>query len=329
YSATNSPYYTMYTYDDRIDPTNLSEAICGMCWRNAEQMGFLGAASGYGGSSVGSMVSSWAPNFMGPVYLGLDASGNSIHGLPTQIARAGGAESFYNMTYNYRLGAQAWNATPNSTSFVAGYSGYFPVANGRIDFEGAKYYQWTQNLGLIASTNKFDGLLQQAQNGPPTIFVNMYATPKGFSVDEYLTGLKSALIANGFSNDLVVERSSISGSVKAWWNNSPTATVTIKNFRLGYDELDAGGYSHLNNPNSMIIYNGLSPSGEGKSKSMWKYINVTLHEIGHGIFGFNHDNNGMTTDPSSIMDYRSSYRQGAGFNGEQQVIIMESIWGKN
>lgn len=157
----------------------------------------------------------------------------------------------------------------------------------------------------------------------------MYATPKGFGVDEYLTGLRSALIANGFSNDLVVERSSISGSLKAWWNNSPTATVTIKNFRLGQDRLEAGGYATLNDPHSMIIYNGLSATGAGTSVAMWMYINATVHEIGHGVFGFDHDSSGMTSDPSSIMDYRSAYTQGAGFNGAQQVIIMESIWGKH
>ncbi|MBN8650330.1 MAG: hypothetical protein J0L67_02820 [Cytophagales bacterium] len=67
YSATNSPYYTMYTYDDRIDPTNLSEAICGMCWRNAEQMGFLGAATGYGGSmAFGS--NSWQMSAFGSTF---------------------------------------------------------------------------------------------------------------------------------------------------------------------------------------------------------------------------------------------------------------------
>jgi len=185
---------------------------------------------------------------------------------------------------------------------------------------------------LSSSSSRYDqgeqDNQQETQTGSPTIFVNMYATPKGFDVEGYLTSLKSALIANGFSKDLVVERSSIIGNIKAWWNDSPTATVTIKNFRLGQDRLEAGGYATLNDPHSMIIYNGLSATGANKTIAMWKYINATVHEIGHGLFGFDHDSSGMTSDPSSIMDYRSTYTQGAGFNGEQKVIIMESIWGR-
>ncbi len=50
-SATTSPYYIMYTYDDRIDPTGLgAQTICAQCWRegNADAMAFYGAAMGRG-----------------------------------------------------------------------------------------------------------------------------------------------------------------------------------------------------------------------------------------------------------------------------------------
>jgi hypothetical protein len=166
-------------------------------------------------------------------------------------------------------------------------------------------------------------------NGPPTIFVNVYARPKGFSVNEYITGLKKALVANGFSSDLVIEQSSISGIIKAWWNNSPTGTITIKNFRLGQDPLKAAAHSPLNNSGGVTVLNGLSATGAGKSVPMWMYINATIHEIGHGFFGFNHaSGTGLTNDSTSIMDYRSAWIQGAGFNGAQQVVVMESKWGK-
>ncbi len=52
-SATTSPYYIMYTYDDRIDPTGLgAQTICAQCWRegNAGAMAFYGAAMGITGS---------------------------------------------------------------------------------------------------------------------------------------------------------------------------------------------------------------------------------------------------------------------------------------
>ncbi len=103
----------------------------------------------------------------------------------------------------------------------------------------------------------------------------------------------------------------------------------MKNFRLGQDEYDAGGYSELNDANSMVIYNYLNTFGLKHVVQTWEYINATIHEIGHGLFGFKHaPKTGYTNDPSSIMDYRSAYRKGAGFNSLQQVIIMESKWGK-
>ncbi|UXE67870.1 MAG: hypothetical protein KA713_04500 [Chryseotalea sp. WA131a] len=140
--------------------------------------------------------------------------------------------------------------------------------------------------------------------------------------------MRTTLIANGFASNLVVEYSSLGGRLKAWWNDSPTGTVTIKNFRLGKDKLEAGGYSPSNDPNGPIVYNGLSPTGAGKQLPMCAYVNAAVHEIGHGFFGFSHAfGTGATNDPTSIMDYRSAYRQGAGFNADQQAIIKASIWG--
>jgi hypothetical protein len=63
YSASNSQYYTMYTYDDRIDYH--WEAVgynCGSCWRsgNSAAMAIYGSATGYG-NNFGNMGSSWHP----------------------------------------------------------------------------------------------------------------------------------------------------------------------------------------------------------------------------------------------------------------------------
>jgi len=37
---------------------------------------------------------------------------------------------------------------------------------------------------------------------------------------------------------------------------------------------------------------------------------------------------GHTNDPNSIMDYRSAYRRGAGFNAGQKGVINQSVWGR-
>jgi RHS repeat-associated protein len=62
HSASNSQYYTAYTYDDRIDYTPMGEYICGQCWRMEAPgaMAFYGAATGYGSSMFG-MGAGWKP----------------------------------------------------------------------------------------------------------------------------------------------------------------------------------------------------------------------------------------------------------------------------
>ncbi len=188
--------------------------------------------------------------------------------------------------------------------------------------------------GLLSGIGKFalpviSGIGNSLNDGDvPTIFVNLSVTPEGFDRNRYFTLLKSNLVANGFNSNLSIEESSIYGNFKAWWNGSPTATVTIKNFQLGRDSYGAGGYAELNNPHSIIIYNELTMRTTGRKVPLWKYVNATIHEVGHGLFGFNHDSKGKTKDPLSIMDYRSAYNKGAGFNAEQRAIIKKSIWGR-
>jgi hypothetical protein len=86
--------------------------------------------------------SSWAPDFGGPVYLGLDPIGNSIHALPSQIEKTGGVESYYNRVYNYRLGMIAFNMIPKPIVQEEGYAGYLPVINGKFDMANAILERW-------------------------------------------------------------------------------------------------------------------------------------------------------------------------------------------
>jgi RHS repeat-associated protein len=64
YSASNSQYYTAYTYDDRVDYNYTAVWHDAQGWRNAEQRAFLGAATGYGSSMFG-MGAGWKPGANG------------------------------------------------------------------------------------------------------------------------------------------------------------------------------------------------------------------------------------------------------------------------
>jgi hypothetical protein len=168
------------------------------------------------------------------------------------------------------------------------------------------------------------------ESGDPVLFIDFWATPKGMNREEFMEALGKSLIANGVTDGLSVESASIQGKLKAFLNGSPTGTLTVKHFKFPGDRLDAGGYAKLNDPNSMIIYTGLSRSGANRKVDQWMYVNGALHETGHGVFGFSHESRtGYTDYSSSIMDYRGVWKQGAGFSPSEQIIIMESKWGKD
>jgi len=119
--------------------------------------------------------------------------------------------------------------------------------------------------------------------GPPIIFINFAATPNRFNKQEYFDQLQKKLVENGFNPKVQVKQYSMSDRISAWWNNSPTATISISNYHTG-DPIDAGAFSLHNNPNSIIIFNGLDPLSIRAEVATWAYVNATLHEIGHAFF---------------------------------------------
>jgi RHS repeat-associated protein len=144
YSASNSQYYTMYTYDDRIDYH--WEAVgynCGSCWRSGESANLYASATGYGGS-VSSMVSSWAPNFGGPVAY-TNALGETAHAFPTTLEWASRQQA---RPYN------GYIESPGGT-----WSGY--VNNGSLEWH--EYRRQINPYELTASLG--GGMLIQTQGG--------------------------------------------------------------------------------------------------------------------------------------------------------------------
>ena len=80
-------------------------------------------------NGLSNIISQWNPDYGGPLYLGKDQSGSAIFALPTEIERAGGAQSYVNQVYTGNLVRQAWAMTSTTS---AGVMGYFEVANGSI-----------------------------------------------------------------------------------------------------------------------------------------------------------------------------------------------------
>jgi RHS repeat-associated protein len=148
--------YDIGSYERAMDP-----AGGGSNWGG---YGMTNGWSNFLGTSAGETVSSWNANFIGPVYLGLDYNNKAIYGLPTDIARAGGAQSYYNIAYNYSMSMTAFGAVQNPIIRSEGYSGHFSVENGRLNMGDASFYRWGIEVSsgdIIARGGPGDGDLPQ------------------------------------------------------------------------------------------------------------------------------------------------------------------------
>lgn len=165
------------------------------------------------------------------------------------------------------------------------------------------------------------------EEGGGVVFVHFITTPKGINKSEFMASLQARLIENGCSENLRVMEYSLKGNFKAWWDGKPTANLYIRNFASG-DNIDpkTGGFARLLS-NDAWVYPGLSRyDGNNSSVPTWKYVNASMHELGHAIWGFGHDNNGFTNFPDGIMDYRGVRIKGANFSPAEQKQILNSGW---
>jgi len=159
------------------------------------------------------------------------------------------------------------------------------------------------------------------------VFVNFSTKPKGINKSEFMASLQARLIENGCSENLKVMEYSFWGEIKAWWNGTPSATIHIRNFASG-DNLDpkTGGFAG-NFTNEAWVYTGLSRYDYNNTTvPLWKYVNVSMHELGHAIWGFWHDENGFTSFPDGLMDYRGTLKRGANYSPVEQKQILNSGW---
>jgi RHS repeat-associated protein len=136
YSATVSQYYTMYTYDDRIDFTGTAVWHDGQSWRSQEQSMFLASASGYGRSGMFDGFNAWVNS--------IAQASSIISGISSALNGSNGISSVNPFTGAVNM------AAPESQ--YAGKS--FPAFVG-VSKEARTRLCWVLRLVLCAgSTNK-------------------------------------------------------------------------------------------------------------------------------------------------------------------------------
>ena len=165
----------------------------------------------------------------------------------------------------------------------------------------------------------------------PVVFINLQNKPKGFNKKDFASSLRNRFISNGADESLqVVYSSDISNRERRRLLKGSTEEergyLTIRDFNLSdkakQKKKERGGYS-VTGSHKGTIFTGLSSEND-RENPLWTYVNGTLHELGHGVFGF-HDKDSDDGKNEGIMDYDDVYKRGANFTSEEQEKI-KSMW---
>ncbi|MDD4373524.1 MAG: hypothetical protein PHG67_06380 [Bacteroidales bacterium] len=138
----------------------------------------------------------------------------------------------------------------------------------------------------------------------------------------YSSMLEGHLKANGFSSKLDVLESSAWERFWNWAKGNPSATIKFR-YSIGRGSVfKRGVLGHAESgSNTAIVYGSGDYFGESYNLNLTDLVNVSTHELGHGIFSF-------PDSPLGIMS--PTYTLGSSllyFTNSQQFIINQSIWG--
>jgi RHS repeat-associated protein len=171
------------------------------------------------------------------------------------------------------------------------------------------------------------------------IIIDIVNLPSNFNKKLYVDELKRKLLDNGAhpKTKVVLDEDyslfeEISDKLSGTYKKNQSFSGVIRNFDIRYDKYkksDKGGEASINSGYG-TMYTGLNQRGENGMKylpSTEDYINVTLHELGHATYGFEHDANGDTKSGEGYMDYDHAYEEDAKFDESQQREIYQRALG--
>ncbi len=233
----------------------------------------------------------------------------------------------------YRFGNYNGKEMDEETGWINyGYRNYNPVI-GRFDRvdDLSKYYPELSNY-QYASLNPI--LMNDLDGLEGIIYYHIKNKPVGFNETKFAHIVEAALIANGAHPDTKVKNrldKSFFDQFKYKDNQSGSLIIRDYNADIEADrERSKGtaGYSFPNQHNSTIIFTGLGRNS-GKCEPEWLYAMVALHELGHAMYGFEHDHDDGKEyrEGQGIMGYRSFARREPNFYfRSSQMDKIKSKW---
>jgi len=160
------------------------------------------------------------------------------------------------------------------------------------------------------------------------IIFTEYLGKKEFNYDEFNKELKNVLVSNGFSTKTEVTKYSDWKAIKAFFNGTPTATVSVRGFYSKGAPLDVGvlGYAYPGS-NYAVSYGGGRILGNNIGLNYTRLANVSVHELGHAIFSFDHVSSGLMYWKYGSGDLFGTVNPFI-FEQEQLNIVKKSMWGQ-
>ncbi|WP_234364040.1 DUF6443 domain-containing protein [Lunatibacter salilacus] len=241
-------------------------------------------------------------------------AGGALSSLGGGDFKSGAAASFFGSLAGSGLGASGAKG-----GLMIG--GAALIGGTSSSIAGGDFWDGAAQSGIMATANHVRHKMIESGKIGGTILIDKQVNPQGFDFTDYKDLLQSRLIGEGFSPKTRVVDNSIGNSLSAWWRGSPTGKVTIRNYTSSRDTRTGQAFSELGNPNSTVVYNELGPETTGKVFPTWRYVNATIHELGHALFSFGHT--------SGIMNkFDASRNQNSSFNQIQREYILGSKWGR-
>jgi RHS repeat-associated protein len=242
-------------------------------------------------------------------------AGGALSSLGGGDFKSGAAASFFGSLAGSGLGASGAKG-----GLMIG--GAALIGGTSSSIAGGDFWNGAVQSGIMATANHVRHKMIESGKIGGTLLIDKQVNPPGFDFTDYKELLQNRLIGEGFNPKTRVVDNSIGNSLSAWWRGSPTGKVTIKNYYSSRDTRTGQAFAELGDPNSAVLYNELGPARTGKVLPTWRYVNATIHEVGHTLFSFDDTNSGIMSKFDASRNPYSSFSQ------IQRDFILGSKWGR-
>ena len=152
----------------------------------------------------------------------------------------------------------------------------------------------------------------------PVIYIENVNAPNDFDLDGYISLLYSELVKSGFNEGLEIKNMNLFSYFLSALLGETYGSVKLAKARAIDKMWNRAGHAVPFSNKTKVLFGGIT-------RSTQYYVHGTMHEIGHGMFGFGYPKH--SEDITNIMYFNDYNLANRYFNQEQIEIIKNSEWG--